>query len=391
MAALNKLTDTSVKAAKLAPGRYQDGGGLFLNVTATGSRSWVVRLQSNGKRKDYGLGPYPAISLQTAREMAAQHREWVANGLDPKAERNRAHEIPTFEAAAKIVYDANKGQWKNPKHRAQWWSSLETYAFPRLGKMRVDAIDTDDVLAVLRPLWTTKLETGRRVRQRIVAVLDWAVGERLRSQPLHVAGVNKALPYIKRVVEHHPAMEYSEIADFLPRLRERETMARLALELLILTATRSNEVRLADWREVNLEKRLWSIPASRMKGGKPHVVPLSDQAARVLSRALELKTIGQQTVFAGARRGKPLSDMALVKVMRDMGLSVVPHGFRSSFRDWVSEETDYPGDIAEAALAHTIRNKTEAAYRRGKLLDKRRRLMADWADYCEGFRTGVAA
>lgn len=387
MAALNKLTDKFVNASRLEPGTYQDGGGLFLKVAKKGSRSWIVRLQglgTTGERKDFGLGGYPAVSLSAAREKAAQYREWIADGKDPKVERSKEYDIPTFENAARTVYEANKGEWKNAKHRAQWWSTLETYAFPKLGDMKVSVIDTEHALAVLSPIWTQKPETARRVRQRIMMVLDWSHAKRYREQPLHIAAVNKALPKVKRKVRHHPAMPYAEVASFLPVLRERETMARLALEALLFTATRSNEVRLAEWKELDLDNALWSIPGSRMKAGQPHVVPLSEQAVRVFKRATELKTIGQGYVFAGHRRGKPLSDMALLKVMRDQGLEAVPHGFRSSFRDWVSEETDYSGDIAEAALAHTIRNKTDAAYRRGKLLEKRRKLMADWADYCEG-------
>ena len=384
---MGKLTDTFVKAKNLKAGRYQDGAGLFLNVTDAGTKSWIVRLQgrgTGGKRRDYGLGPYPAVSLLAARGLAAQHREWIANGLNPKIERNKALEIPTFKEAAKVVFDANKAEWKNKKHRAQWWSTLETYAFPRVGDMLVNDIDTDHVLDVLSPIWLTKFETARRVRQRITMVLDWAVAKKYRELPLHVTAVNKGLPKPNVKIRHHPAMDYAEIADFMPKLRESETMARLALEVLIFTATRSNEVRLAEWKELDLDKSLWSIPGSRMKAGKPHVVPLSPQAVRIFRRAEELRTMGQRYVFAGQRRGKPLSDMALLKVMRDMGQEAVPHGFRSSFRDWVSEETDYPGDIAEAALAHTIKDKTEAAYRRGKLLEKRHKLMAEWADYCEG-------
>lgn len=391
MAALNKLTDKLVSSSRLDPGSYQDGGGLFLKVSPKGTKSWVVRLQGPGTiekgktvRKDFGLGPYPSVSLQQAREKAAQYRALVADGVNPRHARNRALEEPTFAEAAKSVYDENKGQWKNAKHRAQWWSTLETYAFPTLGTMKVSAIDTDHVYEALLPIWTAKPETARRLRQRIVMVLDWSHAKLFRDQPLYIAAVNRALPKVKRKVRHHPAMPYSEISDFLPKLRATETMARLALEAAILTATRSNEVRLAEWKELDLDKGLWAIPASRMKAGQPHVVPLSAQAVRVFGRAVELKTVGQQYVFAGARHGKPLSDMALVKVMRNFELEAVPHGFRSSFRDWVSEETDYVGDLAEAALAHTIKNKTDAAYRRGKLLEKRRTLMQEWADYCEG-------
>ena len=387
MATLNKLTDKLVSSSKLRPGSYQDGGGLFLKVSPKGTKSWVARLQglgTGGKRLDFGLGGYPAVSLQHAREKAAEHRGLIAEGKNPRHARDRALEVPTFAQAARSVYDENKGEWKNAKHRAQWWTTLETYAFPKIGDMKVSAIDTDHVHEVLLPIWTTKAETARRLRQRIMMVLDWSHAKRHRDQPLHIASVNRALPNVKRKVRHHPAMPYAEVADFLRELRSKVTMARLALEAAILTATRSNEVRLAEWKELDLENGLWSIPALRMKAGQPHVVPLSDQAVRVFERASELKTIGQKYVFAGARHGKPLSDMALLKVMRDLKLEFVPHGFRSSFRDWVSEETDHVSDIAEAALAHTIRNKVDAAYRRGKLLDKRRKLMQEWSDYCDG-------
>ena len=380
---MGKLSASFVSQKTIEPGRYQDGDGLFLTVGKGKARSWVVRVQKDGKRKDYALGSARTVTLALAREKAQEVREQVAAGLDPATERKRAREMPTFRQAAQQVFDENKGEWKNAKHRAQWLSSLERYAFPELGDRRVSDIDTGHVLAVLAPIWLTVPETARRVRQRIVAVLDWAHGHNYRDEPLHVTAVNKALPQKKRVVRHQPAMDYAEISSFLSRLRERETMARLALEAAILTATRSGEVRLAKWKELDLENALWRIPASRMKANKAHVVPLSSSALAVFKRAKELRYIGQEYIFAGGRRGRPLSDMALLKVMRDMDLDAVPHGFRSSFRDWVAEETDYPSDLAEAALAHTIRNKVEAAYRRGKLLNKRADLMQAWADYCE--------
>lgn len=378
-----KLSASFVSQKHIEPGRYQDGDGLFLNVGKKGARSWVVRLQKDGKRKDFGLGSAHAVSLAQAREKARECREQIAAGLDPIAERNRAREIPTFRDAAQQVFDENKSEWKNAKHRAQWLSSLERYAFSSIGDRRVCDIDTDHVLSVLSAIWLTVPETARRVRQRIVFVLDWSHAAGFREEPLHISAVNRALPKKKRVVRHQPAMEYSEIADFLPRLRERETMARLALEAAIFTATRSGEVRLAKWSELDLENALWRIPGSRMKVGQPHVVPLSTSALKVFQRAAELRYVGQEYIFAGARRGRPLSDMALLKVMRDMGLTAVPHGFRSSFRDWVSEETEHPSDLADAALAHTIRDKVDAAYRRGKRLKKRAKLMQDWSDYCE--------
>lgn len=367
---------------KPEPGRYSDGDGLIFIVGKNGNKRWVVRVQSNGKRQDFGLGSFSKVGLAEAREKARATRSLVAQGGDPTAMRKRAQGIPTFREAAKSVYDLNKGEWRNAKHKAQWWTTLETYAFPKMGGLAVDKIDTDHVLEVLQPLWTAKPETARRLRQRIVAVLDWAHGHRFRDQPLHISAVNAALPKFKRKVEHHPAVEYSDAPKFAARLTERETMARLALTAVLLTACRSGEVREAVWSEIDEGNALWRIPGARMKAGSPHVVPLSKQALAVFKRAKELHTIGDRFIFPGAKRGKPLSNMALLKVMRDMDMEEVPHGLRSTFRDWISETTDYSGDLAEAALAHTIKNKVEASYRRGKLLDKRRVMMQDWADYC---------
>ncbi len=368
----------------LGPGRHHDGGGLYLNITPKMTRSWFVRYQRHGKRHDLGLGSYPAVGLADARDKNRGLREQLANGLDPKAERTRAKQVPTFREAAKIVYDANKGEWRNPKHVAQWWSTLETYVFPRIGDLQVSAIGSDHVIEVLEPIWLTKPETARRVRQRVFMVLDWATGKKFREFPVHREGVNNSLPRIKRVVRHRPAMEFAEIRNFLPVLRERETMGRMALEAAILTATRSGEVRLARWPEVNFEEALWSIPGERMKAGKPHVIPLSRQALAIFERARELRYEGQEFIFAGAKRGRPLSDMTLLKAMRDMGLESVPHGFRSSFRDWGAEETEFQSEAIRVCMAHSISDKVDRAYRRGKHLKKRRAIMQAWADYCEG-------
>lgn len=366
------------------PGRYGDGDGLFLEVGKRSGKSWIVRVQSEGKRYDYGLGSASKVSLAEAREQARVVRSQRVKGIDPRDERKKAAGIPTFREAALTVYNLHKGEWKNPKHSAQWWTTVETYALPKIGALKVSDITTGHILDVLEPIWTVKPETARRVRQRVVAVMDWAHGQGYRSDPLHVSAVNSALPKIKRTVRHHPAVEYDKAAAFLAKLRERETMGRLALQAVLLTACRSGEVRGAAWSEVDLDNALWSIPGNRMKAGQPHVVPLSTQAVAVFRRALELRTDKAKLVFPGARSGSPLSDMALLKVMRDLGLEEVPHGLRSTFRDWVSELTDYGADLADAALAHTIKNKVDRAYRRGKLLQKRRKLMQDWADYCEG-------
>ena len=381
--ATGKLSARFVAKSDIDPGRYQDGGGLFLNITKAGSRSWVIRITVNGKRMDIGLGSASTVSLADARDKAREVREQVAAGLDPKAERDRAKTIPTFRDAAKSVFALNKSEWKNPKHRQQWENSLEAYAFPVIGDRRVNEIDHSHVKQILTPIWLEKRETARRVRQRVGFVLDWAASEGHR-EPFVMSVVNAGLPKGKAQVRHQPAVPWADIPAFAAKLRERETMGRLALEAVLLCATRSGETRLARWQEIDFDKAVWTIPPSHTKTGKPHVVPLSPPALRLFERAAELKLFGVDLVFPGAKRGKPLSDATLLKVMRDLGMDAVPHGLRSSFRDWVAETTDYPNDLAEAALAHTIRNKVEAAYRRGPLLEKRRRLMADWGAYCGG-------
>lgn len=378
-----KLTATAFKAALGKPGRHSDGDGLILAVGAGGNGSWMVRVQKDGKRRDIGLGAASKVTLSQARVKAAEARSQVEAGLDPVAQRQKAQGVPTFRQTASAVHLENKKGWKNGKHQVQWLRTLEVYAFPTLGDRLVSEIDGPAVRDVLAEIWLEKPETARRVRQRIGAVLDWAYSKGHRDREAPMRSLSKGLPRQPKKTGHHAAMPFTDVPAFLTRLREKESWGRLALEVAILTAARSGEIRGATWTEVDLEKGLWTVPADRMKAGKEHVVPLSPTAARVFQRAADLRTAGSQLVFPGLKRGKQMSDMTLIKVLRDMGETVTAHGFRSSFRDWVSEETQFSGDLAEAALAHAIPNKVEAAYRRGNLLEKRRGLMDAWGSYSD--------
>lgn len=370
-----------MKAAK-EPGRYGDGDGLYLVISPRGGKSWVCRVQKDGKRRDVGLGSAKKVSLALARERATKVRTQVEVGLDPVTERRKEAGIPTFKEAAALVFAEHKASWRNQKHRAQWLSTLETYAFPTLGDLSVAVIDGHHVRDAVISIWLEKPETARRVRQRINTVIDWAIGKGYRTTPLPIAAMNKSMPKVRAKGAHHMALPYAEVPAFMAKLKERDTVGRLALEALILTATRSGEIRGATWGEVDLDNALWTIPAERMKAGKEHVVPLSSAVLNVFQRAQGYREARSELVFPGQRGGKPLSDMTLTKICRDMEVAAVPHGFRSSFRDWVAEETDFDGDIAEMALAHAIGNKVEAAYRRGNLLEKRKALMEAWGAFC---------
>ncbi len=380
---MGKLTATGVKAAKVA-GRYGDGDGLFLIVGKGDSASWVVRIQKSGKRRDIGLGSAAKVGLARARILAGEVRSQVEAGIDPVAERRKAEGIPTFRKAAALVHAEHKRNWRNGKHNAQWLQTLETYAFPTIGDLAVSEIEGPAVRDLLAAIWLEKPETARRVRQRVGAVLDWAYSKGYRIAEAPMRSIAKGLPRQPKKTSHHAAMPFADVPAFLSRLHEKQTWGRLALEAAILTAARSGEIRSATWAEIDLEAGLWTIPAGRMKAGREHVVPLSPAAKRVFERAAALQTEGARFVFHGARGDKPMSDMTLIKVLRDMNKPYTVHGFRSSFRDWVSELTSFAGELAEAALAHAIENKVEAAYRRGNLLEKRRKLMDAWGDYCDG-------
>ena len=379
---MGALTATKVKSLT-EPGRYSDGGGLMLHVRAGGAKSWILRTQVDGKRRDIGLGSAKAVPLADARQAAEEIRRKLAQGIDPVAEKKKEKVvIPTFKEAAVLVHEEHKAAWKNGKHQAQWLSTLKSYAYPTLGDLLVSEIEGPIIRDVLAKIWLTKPETARRVRQRIGTVLDWAFAKGYRASEAPMRSLSKGLPRQPKKDGHFAAMSFAEVPAFLQILRRRESMGRLALEALILTAARSGEIRMARWPELDLESGLWSIPAARMKMGRSHIVPLSPQAVDVFKRAAKLRTPATDLVFYGTKAKKPLSDMTLLKILRDMEAGVTVHGFRSAFRDWVAEENNYPGEVAEAALAHAIPNKVEAAYRRTDFLEKRRALMTDWGTFC---------
>lgn len=378
---MRRLTATAIRTTT-RPGRYCDGDGLYLVVKPTGAKSWVCRAQKLGSRREFGLGSVSKITLATARERAREIRVWVELGLDPIFERRRGG-IPTFAEASAIVIAAQKSSWRNEKHAEQWTNTLTTYVFPFFGKTPVNEVTGPMIRSALMPIWLEKPETARRVRQRIGTVLDWAFSSGFRESEAPMRAVSKGLPRQPGKESHFAAMPYDRLKTFFVALRKRESFSRYALEFAILTAARSGEVRGATWDEFDLDQALWTIPPHRMKANREHVVPLCARAIAIVKRCAELRKPGSDLVFSGTKRGLPLSDMTLTKLLKEMKQPYTVHGFRSSFRDWVSEETDHPGEVAEAALAHLVADKTEAAYRRGKLLAKRRLMMNDWAEYCE--------
>lgn len=386
---MGKLNPLQVRNLK-EPGRYQDGDGLLLEVRPGGSKSWIARLQANGKRRDYGLGSAKDVSLTEARDKAREYRKLLRTGIDPlEAKRKALATVLTFRDAAKMVHSEHQPGWRNSKHGAQWLATMESYAFPHFGDLRVDQVDTGHVRDALAEIWLTKPETARRVRQRIGTVLDFAHGKGWRAHAFGMAAVNKSLPRQPRKSGRFAAMPYGRVPEFLDTLKERVSMGRLAVEALILTAARSGEIRGARWNELDLEAATWTVPAERMKAGKAHVVPLSPAALDAFKRAASLRIESSDLIFHGSKRGRPLSDMTLLKVLRDLKEPFTVHGFRSSFRDWAAEQTNFPGEVAEAALAHAIPNAVEAAYRRTDYLEKRRKLMDAWGAFCIGEMSNV--
>ena len=355
----------------------------MLEVKASGSKSWVVRLQFAGRRRDFGLGSTKDVSLEQARDAAREYRRLVKLGRDPVVERRRQHQpVPSFEVAAKEVHSEQKATWRNAKHKAQWLQTLETFAFPTIGELPVDQVNPEHVRDLLSQIWLMKPETARRVRQRIGAVLDYAQGKGWRDAAFPMTVVSRALPKQVRRVSGFKALPYPEIPDLVAKLRERTSMGRLALEALILTAARSGEIRNAVWCEFDLRGGKWVRPASKMKGGKDHSIPLSSAAVAVFKRGEPLRSPVSDLVFPGYVRKRPLSDMTLLKVLRDAGVDATVHGFRSAFRDWCAEKSGVPGEVAEAALAHTNPNKVEARYRRTDFFELRVPLMEQWGRFC---------
>lgn len=374
------LTARKVEVAD--PGRYTDGRGLMLVVKPSGAKSWVLRYQLNGRRRDMGLGPYPEITLAVAREKALAARRHLVDGVDPLTVRPAVD--VTFAQAADELVENKRAGWRNAKHAAQWSSTLATYVIPAIGSLDVKLIETHHVLEVLRPIWNAKPETASRVRQRVEAVLDYAAakGHREGLNPARWRGHLQNLlakPSSVRAVQHHPALDWRELPGFMAELAQRDGVSARALEFVILTAARSGEVRGMRWAEIDLAAQAWTVPAKRMKAGKEHRIPLTAEALARLGETGSAKSL----VFPSpSDPERELSDMTLTAMLRKMERGdITAHGFRSTFRDWAGETTNFPREVIEAALAHRLKDKAEAAYARGDLFNKRRELMEAWARF----------
>ncbi|CDG55188.1 MULTISPECIES: tyrosine-type recombinase/integrase [Halomonadaceae] len=394
---MGKLTTKGVQklVKESNHGMTNDGDGLYLKIGKGGGASWIYRFRWNGRLRDMGLGSYADKTLSNARESAAENRKLVKQGIDPLAVREQKNEkksvtVTVTHCAARYI-QSHRRSWRNAKHARQWVSTLKTYVRPVIGNLPVEEVTTQDILKILTPIWTVKNETAKRVQGRIENILDFAAAHEYRDQvnPARWRGhLDKLLAKPSRVqkVNHHPAMPYDQVATFIGSVQLYKSMSSKALLFLILTATRTSEVLNAEWKEIDIGKATWQIPAERMKANREHRVPLSKQAIDLLLSLSRVK--GNSFIFPGMKAGRPLSNMSLLQFMRGLGYgpsgekgNYVPHGFRSSFRDWTGEVTSYPRDVAEMALAHAIENKVEAAYRRGDLFEKRRAMMQHWADY----------
>ena len=366
------------------PGRHADGNGLYLFVKPTGNRSWVQRLVIHGRRRELGLGAAALVPLAEARERALANRKLARSGGDPLSEKHRAEAVPTFTEAAERVLEQKRGGWRGRWHAQNWWRSMERYAFPRIGSRPVSEVNTADVLEILTPIWHVKTATAREVRQRIRSVLEWSIAMDMRNDN----PCDRVLPVLgpqNGVVTHRPALPHKDVAAAIETVRASKSgqpAVKLAFEFLVLTAARSAEVRLATWTEINTADRVWTIRALRMKAKREHRVPLCRRALEILDAARALGD-GNPLVFP-MRSGRPISTSTLPKMLQYHKIAAVAHGFRSSFRDWAAEETDHPREVIEAALAHVVQNKAEAAYARSDLFERRRRLMDDWAAYLAG-------
>lgn len=387
---LNKLTELKCRSIK-KPGMHSDGGGLYLSAKASGAKSWSFIWKVKGRRREMGLGPYPAVGLADARRHSVKVREAVAAGRDPIGERKKDAE-PSFGECADQFLATMESQWRNEKHRGQWRMTLSTYAASIRDK-NVAEVSTEDVLAVLTPLWTTKPETASRLRGRIERVLNYAKTKGWRSgenPALWRGHLQNVLPARQKLTRgHHAAMPYAELPEFMMRLSELTGFSAAGLRFIILTAARSGEVREAVWSEIDFDRGIWTIPAERMKAGREHRVPLSSEASTILANMLEVRI--SDYVFPGQRPLRPLSVMAFEMLLRRLDVAhFTVHGFRSAFRDWAGDASTFPREVAEAALAHTVGDMTERAYRRSDALEKRRQLMEAWAQFCVSgsFRNG---
>jgi len=413
MARKTKEVLSALEVGRISSTGYHFVGGvsgLVLQVSKTGTKSWLLRVLVGGKRREIGLGGYPDVTLAGAREAARVTKEKIRNGIDPVAERQAARSAlaaavasaMNFKQAAEKYIEANEAGWKNPKHAAQWTSTLEKYAYPIIGNLQVAHIETPHVVSVLEPIWNTKTETASRLRGRIESVLDWAKvrGYRNGENPARWKGhLDHILPARAKVqkVKHHPALDYRDMPAFMTALKAIDGMGARALEFAILTATRSGEVRGATWNEIDLDEEVWIIPSERMKAEREHRIPLTPAALKLLNDLPRI--LGTDLIFPSSKNAA-LSDMTLTATIRRMdevsireggrgwkdkaNNVVTAHGFRSTFRDWAGETTAHPREVIEHALAHQLKDKAEAAYQRGDLLLKRRMLMTDWAEYCKG-------
>ena len=393
---MHKLSQVQIGHAMKRPCSLNDGGGLYFVSRPPNGASWMYRFNRHGKDRWMGIGQYPTVSLGDARARASDARRLLIDDVDPIEHRRRQRAQTKLELAKRMTFAQCAGQyiashkvaWRNSKHRAQWDSTLSTYAYPMIGSLPIASVDTSLVMKVLQPIWTTKPETASRLRGRIEAILNWATVSEFRTGPNPArwrGHLDNLLPARSKIakVQHHAALPFADLPAFMVELRNQEGVAARALEFLILTAARTGEVIGARWSEINLQDKLWIIPAERMKAGKEHRVPLSARAMEILRTIMPEAIEGDTFVFPGNRPKKPHSNMAFLMLLRRMERSdMTAHGLRSSFRDWCAERTNFPSEVAEMALAHAISSKVEAAYRRGDLFDKRRQLMNAWAAYC---------
>ncbi|MGB7037368.1 MAG: integrase arm-type DNA-binding domain-containing protein [Xanthobacteraceae bacterium] len=399
---VGRLTALRV-ARELPAGMYPDGDGLYLHVSTAGAKSWIYRYTLRKRPREMGLGPLSALTLADARTKAAECRALRQEGLDPIEVRKARHaqaaleeaKAITFKEAAEQYIKSHRAEWKNEKHASQWDNTLTAYVYPAIGSLSVQAIDTGLVRKVLEPIWTTKNETASRVRARLEKILDWAAYRGLRAgeNPARWRGhleFDLAARSKLQSVKHHAALPYAELPGFMAKLREQDCIAARALEFTIVTAARTSETIGAKPDEVSKGEKVWTVPAGRMKAGKEHRVPLSPRALTIVRATTAVQTPDDAFIFPGGKRGRPLSNMAMDALLRRMGYKdgrATVHGFRSTFRDWAAERTNFPNHVVEMALAHAVGDKVEAAYRRGDLFEKRRRLMADWATYCNTPKT----
>ena len=383
---LDRLTTRKIAGSKLRPGLHVDGNGLMLQVSKSGAKSWILRTRVNGRRREIGLGSISTVSLAEARALARKYRGIARNGGDPFAERARANsQAPSFREAAAIVHKGHAASWLNKKHANQWINTLKAYVFPTLGDSRVDHVRSEHIVRALSPIWLTTPETARRVLQRIGTVLFWAKGHGYRpdSPTDEIRAAREALPRQNDQQRHHKALPYVDVPQFVATLQKggASDPIKLGLEFLILTAARTGEVLGAKWPEIDWTKKIWTIPASRMKAKREHQVPLSDRCIQILKAAREFREDDEGYVFPGALYGRPLSSMAMLMTIRRMDYDITAHGFRSTFRVWCAEQAHHSREVAEAALAHVVKDATEAAYMRSTFFEKRRDLMAEWSNF----------